>query len=71
MRRLIPTLSRDQWLIYFSQMIWGFGLGLWQHLQPLYIESLGADPQQIGITISLSGLLVIFVYVPIGMLADR
>ncbi|MGQ0602577.1 MAG: MFS transporter [Anaerolineales bacterium] len=71
MRRLIPPLSRDQWFIYFSQMTWGFSAGLWLHLQPLYIRSLGADPKEVGATLSLAGLLVIFVYVPVSILADR
>ncbi len=71
LRRLLPPFSRDQWLIYFSQMTWGFSSGLWLHLQPLYIRSLGADPQEVGATLSLAGLLVIFVYIPMGLIADR
>lgn len=70
-QRLLPAFSRDQWLIYFSQMTWGISSGLWLHLQPLYIRSLGADPQEVGATLSLAGLLVIFVYVPMGLIADR
>jgi predicted MFS family arabinose efflux permease len=44
---------------------------LWSHLQPLYIRYLGADPKEIGATLSLSGLLVIFLYIPVGVIADR
>lgn len=71
LRRLVPSLSTDQWLIYFAQMTWGVSYSLWQHLQPLYVEYLGADPQQVGATLSAAGLAVVFVYVPIGLLADR
>lgn len=70
-RRLIPPLSRDQWFIYTSQMLWGVSFGLWQHLQPIYIKFLGADPTQVGSTITLAGLVVIFVYIPMGVIADR
>lgn len=69
--RLIPPLSRDQWLIYLAQMTWGLSYGMWQHLQPIYIRFLGADPQEVGATLSLAGLLVVTVYVPMGLLADR
>lgn len=71
LRRFIPPLSHDQWLIYFAQMTWGVSYSLWLNLQPLYIEHLGADPQQVGATLSAAGLMVVFVYVPMGLLADR
>ena len=69
--RFVPPLSRDQWFIYTSQLLWGVGFGLWQHLQPIYIKFLGADPAQVGSTLTLAGLVTIFVYIPMGVIADR
>ena len=71
LHRLLPPFSRDQWFIFFGQMTWGISSGLWVHLQPLYIRSLGADPREVGATLSLAGLLVIFIYIPMGLVADR
>ncbi len=71
MPRLIPPLSRDQWLVYFAQMTWGLSYGLWLHLQPIYIRFLGADPGEVGTTLSLAGLIVVLVYIPMGLIADR
>ena len=41
------------------------------YIQPLYIASLGANPEQIGLTLASSGLMVILLYIPIGLWADR
>jgi MFS family permease len=66
-----PNLNRDQWLVFTSFLLWGFGTGLWLQLQPLYIEQLGADPQQVGAAMGVPGIAVLFLYIPLGMVADR
>ncbi|MGH2523296.1 MAG: MFS transporter, partial [Anaerolineales bacterium] len=64
-------MTRDQRFICLSSLFWGFGLGLFLYIQPLYIASLGANPEQIGLTLASSGLMVILLYIPIGLWADR
>jgi MFS family permease len=64
-------LNRDQWLIFSAFLLWGLSNGLWLHLQPLYLESLGARPEQVGAALGLAGLGVVFLYVPVGLVADR
>lgn len=54
----LGAFSRDQRLWLINSALTGFGVGLFAYLQPLYIASLGASPEQIGLTLSLSGLIV-------------
>lgn len=65
------ALTRDQRLLLINSTATGFGVSLFAYLQPLYIESLGATPEQIGLTLGASGLIVILLYIPLGMWADR
>jgi MFS family permease len=71
MRFGFPQLHRDQWLVFSAFLLWGFGSGLWLQLQPLYIEQLGADPRQVGAALGIPGIAVLFLYIPMGLLADR
>ncbi len=71
LRRLFSALSPDQWWITLAVFLAGFAEGLWLNLQSLYIEFLGARPDEIGAALGLAGVLVIFVYLPSGFLADR
>lgn len=64
-------LSRDQRLLFANNFITGFGVALFLNLQPIYISQLGATPAQVGLTLSLSGLIVTVLYVPLGLWADR
>jgi len=57
--------------MYLSGLLWGFGMSLFLYIQPLYISSLGASPTQIGLVLGISGLAVTFLYIPIGLWADR
>lgn len=68
---LLRSITRDQWWFCFSFMTWGFSLGLWINLQPLYLAQLGANPQQVGTALSLASLSAVFLYIPSGLLADR
>jgi MFS family permease len=67
----LRAITRDQWIFFFAFMTWGFGLGMWIHLQPLYLAALGANPQQVGVALSLAGLCGVFLYIPAGLVADR
>lgn len=71
MRKRFSTFDRDIWLIYLSSLLWGFGLYLYNYIQPLYITQLGATPEQVGLALGLGGFVVIFLYAPVGLWADR
>jgi MFS family permease len=71
LRRLFATLSRDQQWLFLAFLLWGFGLGLWLNLQPLYLAHLGAQPAQIGAVLSAGGLAVVLFYIPAGYVTDR
>lgn len=68
---VFASLTRDQRWIYLSSLLTGFGVSLFLYIQPLYIASLGASPEQIGLTLSVSGLMVTLLYIPMGLWADR
>ena len=69
-RRLL-ALDRDLLLIYLSNLLWGLGLYLYFYIQPLYVTQLGATPAQVGLTLGIGGLIVLLLYAPIGLWADR
>lgn len=71
MRSLASALTRDQWLLFLNNLLWGFGGSLYLYIQPIYLSELKASPEQIGIALGLSGLVVTLGYVPLGMWADR
>jgi MFS family permease len=71
MRGSLLGLSRDNFLIMLSMLLWGSGAGLWFYIQPLYVKSLGADPLQIGLVLSVAPVATLFVFIPAGILADR
>jgi MFS family permease len=64
-------MNRDIRLIAFALLLWGFGEGLFFHIQPLYIEELGADPVQIGGLLSVAAVVTAATLLPAGILADR
>lgn len=64
-------LARDQRLLFANQVVTGFGVALFLNLQPIYIAQLGATPAQVGLTLSLSGLIVTVLFIPLGLWADR
>jgi MFS family permease len=65
------SLNRDQRLMFFAAVFWGFGVSMFLFLQPLYVASLGATPRQVGVALGLGAALVTGLYVPFGMWADR
>lgn len=68
---LLRDLSADQRRLFWSFLLWGVGMASFFYIQPLYIAQLGAAPEQIGLVLGLSGLLVTALYIPIGVWADR
>ncbi|MGD2104063.1 MAG: MFS transporter [Anaerolineae bacterium] len=63
-------MNRDTRLIGLALLLWGFGEGLFFHIQPLYIEELGATPVQIGGILSVANVVSAATYLPAGVLAD-
>lgn len=68
---MLSSLSRDNKLVFFALALWGVGEGLWWYLLPLYVESLGANPVQIGLVLSLGMVLVTISLIPSGWMTDR
>ncbi len=71
--RLAPfaELSRDNRLIALSMFLWGLSEGLWIYVYPLYVKSLGANPEEIGFVISVGMMGMAATFIPAGLLADR
>lgn len=64
-------MNRDARLITLALFLWGVGEGLFFHIQPLYMEQLGASPVQIGGLLSVANVVGMTTYLPAGILADR
>ncbi|MGD8996936.1 MAG: MFS transporter [Anaerolineae bacterium] len=64
-------MNRDTRLIALALLLWGFGEGLFFHIQPLYIEELGADSVTIGGLLSVAAVVRAASLLPAGILADR
>ena len=64
-------MNRDVRLIALALLLWGFGEGLFFHIQPLYMEQLGASPVQIGGLLSAMSFICAASYLPAGAVADR
>lgn len=68
---MLRTHTRNHRLMFAAMFLWGFGMGMFIFIQPLFIESLGATTSQVGFALAAGGLLVTAVYIPIGLWADR
>ena len=64
-------LPPDGRLLFWGMFAWEFGIGLYNLLLTIYMESLGASPVQIGMLIGLQGIARIAVTLPSGILAER
>jgi len=64
-------LPRDVRLLVVVQVLWGLGFGLIGPLQPLYLQTLGADPGQIGLVFGVGNIVGGLLVIPAGALADR
>ncbi|HEX9494519.1 MAG TPA: MFS transporter [Candidatus Limnocylindria bacterium] len=65
------SLPRDVRILVLVQLIWGLGFGLIGPIQPLYLQSLGADPSQIGLVFGVGNIVGGLLVLPAGFVADR
>lgn len=70
-KRFWNSLSPDLRWILLAIFLSGIAEGLTANFHTLYLQYLKAKPQEIGATLGIAGVATIFVYIPIGMLADR
>jgi MFS family permease len=68
---MFKQLGRDNRLLMIALFIWALGEGLWFTLRPLYLDSLGASPAQIGSVLAIEGITRAILPLPAGYLADR
>ncbi len=64
-------MSRDLILVSLSLFTWGIGEGAFISFQPLYLQSMGADPLRIGAILGGYGIASTLAHIPAGYLADR
>ena len=64
-------MSRDNKLVMLSVFLWGSGEGLFLYILPLYMQQLGAAPDQVGSILAIAALLAACAFIPGGWLADR
>jgi MFS family permease len=65
------SLPRDVRILVVVQVLWGLGFGLVGPLQPLYLQTLGADPGQIGVVFGVGNIAGGLLILPAGLIADR
>jgi MFS family permease len=58
-------------LLVVVQVLWGLGFGLIGPIQPLYLQTLGADPGQIGLVFGIGNIAGGLLVLPAGAIADR
>ena len=64
-------MSRDIKLVTLALFLWGCGEGLFIYIMPLYMEQLGATPQEVGSVLGLAAFLAACSFIPGGILSDR
>lgn len=64
-------MSRDIKLVTLALFLWGSGEGLFLYIMPLYMQQLGASPQEVGAVLGLAAFLAACSFIPGGLLADR
>jgi len=65
------SLPRDVRVLVIVQVLWGLGFGLIGPIQPLYLQTLGADPGQIGLVFGIGNIAGGLLVLPAGAIADR
>ncbi len=68
---MLRDLGRKNQLLALALFIWALGVGLWGNLQQLYLTSLGATPDQVGLVLALASLLQAVLMLPTGFAIDR
>lgn len=64
-------MSRDNKVVMLALFLWGSGEGMFLYILPLYIQQIGATPEQVGTVLSLASLIAACAFIPGGWLADR
>ncbi len=64
-------MNRDLVFLALALLTWGTGEGMFLNFQPLYLETLGANPRVIGGILGTIGLAMTISYLPAGYLSDR
>ena len=64
-------MTRDNKIIMLALFFWGIGEGMWFFIRGLYLEELGATPEEVGLALSLAALTIAASFLPGGLLADR
>ncbi len=67
----MTQLSRDNRLLTLALVLWGAGEGLFLYIQTLYLQELGAKPEEIGGALALAELAASLSHIPAGYLSDR
>lgn len=69
--RLPFGIPRDFGILAVSMFIWGLGEGLFIYFYPLLLQRFQIDSVQIGVALSLLGVIMALVPAPAGYLSDR
>jgi MFS family permease len=64
-------IPRDLAVIATANFVWGLGEGLFIYFYPLSLQRWDMDAVQIGVVLSLIGVIMAVVQVPAGYLSDR
>ncbi len=67
----IRSLPTDLRLLFFSLLLWTFGLGIYSYVWSLYLIELHANVEQIGLVSSIGFIFAAFSMIPGGILANK
>jgi MFS family permease len=70
-RQLPFGIPPDLAVVALAMFIWGLGEGLFIYFYPLSLQRWDMQPVQIGLVLSLIGVIMAVVQVPAGFLSDR
>jgi MFS family permease len=65
------SLPRDLRLLFFSLLLWTFGLGIYNYVWSLYLTQLSANPEQVGLVSSIGYFAAAISMIPGGILANK
>ena len=68
---MLALLNRSNRWLMLAVFLLALGYGMWMNLRPLYLERLGATPEQVGAVLGLVALAGAVLPIPAGLLADR
>jgi MFS family permease len=68
---MLALLNRSNRWFMLAIFLLALGYGMWMNLRPLYLERLGATPEQVGLVLGLVALAGGLLSIPAGLLADR